>query len=1367
MSHARLKSLTTLVIVIAFLAVFTLAGCGGGGSSGGGGGISGGGGTGGGTTATVTALQMTPASPSVPAGMTQQLTVMGVMSNSTTVDMTSSVAYSSSDATIASVDAKGLAIGNKVGAATITAKDPKSGLTASVVLTVTNADLKVIMIPITDTAKPFLPAGMQEQLACVGNFTDGDDYDLTDDVLWSSTNPAVATVSNDPGSWGLVTGVSVGDAEITATFIEKGVKGMGRDVRAGFKLSVTNATLKSIQVTSSSSTLPKGNSMSFVATGIFSDKTTMDISSVVTWTSSNAAFVTISNAPGTHGLATAVAPGAVTIAATYMGISGSKPLTATAAVLVSIQVNLPAPSVACGFPQQFTAVGVYSDKTTLNITTAVTWQSSNLAVATISNAAGSNGLASTLSTGSSIITATDPATGISGTSSLTVTSAVLTSITLSPLNQSLPLGNTQQYAATGHFSNGTTQDFTTLVSWSSSDSSVASISNAAGSEGFMSSLKVGATTITALHVATGINASTPLNITNATLASIAVTPANSSIGKWTEAQFMAMGTYTDNTTQDITMSVTWSSSLPTVATIANAAGVEGLAVGILDGNTVITATDPATAISGSTNLNVKTASLASITISPTNASLAKGLTSQYSAVGVYTDASVQDLTNQVTWESMNPAVATIGNGGAMGGMIMGSDMNPKGIATALSVGMADILATHPGTGINNMTSLTVNAAVLMSIELLPRHSVLSTDTNWQFTANGLYSDGSKVDLTALVDWASSNPAAATIDNLVMKGLATPASPTSVGVTTITATDLGSGISGSTQLAVKVRIAPATIPKFVTPLPQPPLMQAVEPNYYEVKIEQIQQQMLPPGFPMTTLWAYGQANSICMFPAPTIVTFQGTPISVKFTNNLPPDHIFPIDYTVEGSEADVPENRVSIHLHGAVVKPEYDGHPLQWFTPGNAQVGSHFNSNTMVYPNIQDACTLWYHDHAMGITRLNPMAGMAGFYLLFDNVELGLNLPGDPVNDLGHLLGICLQDKSFYTDGTMYYPTDPPQIDPGFRIQPSAVPEFFGDCSVVNGVTWPYQAVDGRKYRIRLLNGSNARFYHIWLDADPSMASVPGAGPQFIHIGTEQGLLAAPLYKSDILIAPGERMDLVIDFKGFEGQTLYLHNDAAAPYNSGDPITLFPDLATLMQFRVNAAPVADPTVVPAALRPITWLDPATAVATRDLNLIELADQFGRIMPMINMDHFMAPVTEKPKLGDTEIWNWINVTMDFHPLHTHLVKFHLLERRPIMTDPMWDPTMPAPPPGTNYKADYYLAKTNGQPLPNVANYYSGPADPVDPNDPDYFGWKDTIICPASYVTKVIMRFEGFPGQYVFHCHILEHEEHDMMRNMDVQP
>ena len=454
---------------------------------------------------------------------------------------------------------------------------------SSIHLTAKNATL--VSIGVTP-ANPNLPQGLTRQFTATGTYSDSSTQDLTAQVAWGSSNTGVATID----SAGLATSVAAGTPTITATL------GL---VSGNTTLTVTNATLSSIAVTPTNPSIANGTTRQFTATGTYSDFTTQDLTTQVTWSSSNNTVATISNAGGSQGLATSVAAGGpITITATLGLVSGNTTLTVTAATLTSIAVTPTNPSIAKGTTQQFTATGTFSDSTTQDLTTQVTWSSSATGVATISNAGGSQGLASSVAVGSTTITATLGL--VSGNTTLTVTAATLSTIAVTPANPSLPLGLTRQFTATGTFSDSTTQDLTTQVTWSSSSPGVATISNASGSKGLATSVAAGTTIITA--TLGSVSGNTTLTVNAVTLVSITVTPANPTLTKGTTQQFTATGTYSDFSTQNLTTSVTWSSSKSAVVSISNAGGSKGLAKAKRIGTATIRAT--LGSISGSTSVTV-------------------------------------------------------------------------------------------------------------------------------------------------------------------------------------------------------------------------------------------------------------------------------------------------------------------------------------------------------------------------------------------------------------------------------------------------------------------------------------------------------------------------------------------------------------------------------------------------------------------------------------------------------------------------------------------------------------------------------------------------------------------------------------------
>jgi spore coat protein A, manganese oxidase len=479
-------------------------------------------------------------------------------------------------------------------------------------------------------------------------------------------------------------------------------------------------------------------------------------------------------------------------------------------------------------------------------------------------------------------------------------------------------------------------------------------------------------------------------------------------------------------------------------------------------------------------------------------------------------------------------------------------------------------------------------------------------------------------------------------------------------------------------------------------------------------------------PPTRIWGYNGT-----WPGPTLEVRTGQAFSVKWSNALPQKHFLTIDPTIHGAAVGVPEVRTVVHVHGAKVLPDSDGYPESWITP-DGKTGPTYNPNPSHYPNDQSATTLWYHDHALGITRLNVVAGLAGVYVIRDDQEDALNLPSG-----SYELPLLIQDRSFLADGSLWYPPAPQGTHPMW------MQEYFGASICVNGKATPYLDVEPRKYRFRMVNGSNSRFYHLTLvgtDKTGKPTGQPVDAPPFRQIGADAGLLPAPLSSHYLIFSPGERFDVVIDFTDHAGEYLAMTNDAPAPYARGGEVVP----SEVMLFRVNK-PLAgnDTSSLPDTLVPFTSLNPDQAVRERVLALTEMdrpADGYTMI-GLLGQKHWDDPITEDPKAGSMEIWSFVNTTGDVHPMHIHLVRFQVLNRQP-------------------FDVKQYLQ--SGKLV------YTGV--PMAPESNERPAWKDTVKTYAGYITRVIARFDlpvgtqVTPGQefrYVWHCHVLEHEDNEMMR------
>ena len=428
------------------------------------------------------ALKVAPVDSSIAPGTTLQFTATGTFADNSKRIVTA-VTWGSSDTSIATISTQGLATATmNIGTAIISAIS--EGITGTTALTTSHVN----SIAVTPASPPCIAPGTTQQFSATGTLASGTDQNLTSFATWTSLDTGVATVSDAAGSKGLATAVAAGTANIQATY------------DAVFSsATLSSSAVASIVTSPTSTSIPKGTDQQFTAIGTLSGGCNMqDVTSLATWTTSNAAVATVGDAPGLKGLATAVNTGTAAITASIDSVPTSPAtLTVTQAVLQSIQITPISPSIALGQTQQFFATGTFSDGTTLDLTSSVTWNSSDTGTATISNTSGTRGLATSHAEGTATITAT--LNGISSNpASLTITSPILVSVTIAPSNPSILAGLTIQFFATGTFSDGTTQDFTSIVTWSSSNSTtVASISNASGSQGLASSFNAGVTTITA------------------------------------------------------------------------------------------------------------------------------------------------------------------------------------------------------------------------------------------------------------------------------------------------------------------------------------------------------------------------------------------------------------------------------------------------------------------------------------------------------------------------------------------------------------------------------------------------------------------------------------------------------------------------------------------------------------------------------------------------------------------------------------------------------------------------------------------------------------------------------------------------------
>ncbi len=573
-----------------------------------------------------------------------------------------------------------------------------------------------------------------------------------------------------------------------------------------------------------------------------------------------------------------------------------------------------------------------------------------------------------------------------------------------------------------------------------------------------------------------------------------------------------------------------------------------------------------------------------------------------------------------------------------------------------------------------------------------------------------------------------------------------------------------------QSATPVRISGATYPtKFTKQLPRPPRINLTGLiSTAAINMEQFSQQVLT-GYPKTKLYGYGNLLGRPSWPGPTIVAMKNRTTRVLWRNNLPPgrgsvadSHLLKVDKSLEMAlpSRALPAGNIPTvpHLHGSHVEPESDGHPEAWFTQNSTQRGGNWGKHLYEYENTQRAATLWYHDHAIGITRLNVYAGLAGAYILRDPRERML-VRNHVLPDDDHEVELIIQDRFFTDDGQLDLPVATNPVN-------GVTASLFGDFICVNGMPWPVLDVEPRKYRFRIVNGSDSRIKNLELN---------DANASFLFVGTELGLLRQAIQRRRVPIAPGERYDVVIDFTGFAGKEITMTNAGPGGVfvgyrNAAGVVTNNPDdtpfgfgappnpasTGLVMKFRVGKKRSFLPN---ATVQPGTILgepmEDLIATKTRGVLAYQGRDGYNRATEFLgSMEHGTAEwhekATEVVKLGDTEVWEFHNLSPVAHPVHIHLVDFQVIGRQPLS-------------PFT--KEDIALQMCNG--LPATGARVTSGAEPIGVERPaeEYErGPKDTVIAYPNEVTRVVARFDK-PGEYIWHCHILHHEDHAMMRPLIV--
>ncbi|XP_074571776.1 multicopper oxidase LPR1 homolog 1-like [Curcuma longa] len=502
-------------------------------------------------------------------------------------------------------------------------------------------------------------------------------------------------------------------------------------------------------------------------------------------------------------------------------------------------------------------------------------------------------------------------------------------------------------------------------------------------------------------------------------------------------------------------------------------------------------------------------------------------------------------------------------------------------------------------------------------------------------------------------------------------------------------------------------------------------------------------------PNTTVFAFGTTAAAASFPGPTIEALRAVPLWVTWENHLPSTHILPWDPTIHVARprhgAGVP---TVVHLHGGVVAPADDGYADAWFTSGFADTGPNWTKPNYLYPNVQGAGNLMYHDHTFGLTRVNILAGLVGAYIIRDPVREGrYNLPNGSFD-----LELLIADRIFATDGSIYMNATGrvPEVHPQWRA------EYFGQVITVNGKAWPYLTVRRRRYRFRIMNVSNARYYNLTLS---------GGRLPFFVIGSDGSYLARPVATRSILLSVAEIFDVIVDFSATNATEIELLNHAPYPYRPTGTAVEGTDLGRVMKFVIRQTPTRIPANR-APILPTSLIDYATAIedeatTTRYIAFYEYFRSGHITHLLINGKNVTDPVTETPKTGSTEVWHVINLTGDDHPLHIHVATFQAVRTTELVDV-------------GNFTA--CMQRLSDPAACDIAAHAVGSVT----YPPEYERtWKNVAKMPPSTMTTIVAKFriaetdQAFPFDataepgYFYHCHILDHEDNVMIRPLKLIP
>ncbi|QFU21611.1 Ig-like domain-containing protein [Shewanella eurypsychrophilus] len=688
------------------------------------------------TDAVIESIELTPLDYITPAGTQVKYTSRARFSDASVHDITLLGYWQSSELSVANIGISGAKAGvahaKAVGVTEISID--YMGLKQTTTLTVTDAAVSGLQVTPKNLRKP---QGTRGQYSAIANYTDGHTQDVTSIATWSSANSNIVSIVTSGINGGYATANDVGTTVIQATYAgfkassgqlapsSSSVQSTASSISDSTSATVTNAVLEKLILSPLTASISAGNTQQYNLTGIFSDGSSKEVTEFADWQVESSNIAVIDG----KGNALGLVPGWTAILASYLGAQAKAALIVTDAVIESLQVTPIQNQLPVGEKQQLIATAFYSDGHSSDVTQVSTWSSDGSSIVEVVSFGIDAGLAHALSAGDTSITANFD--GLQASAAFVVTDAILESVTLSPVHSSVAAGNSQQYQFTGIFSDGSNRDLTKVSNWQSSEGSVASVNRFGLAQTYID----GTTQVKASYI--GFSAKATLDVTDASLTGLQVTPANESVPLGTSGQYIAMAFYSDGHSSDVTQLATWSAVDSSIVNIIATGVTGGFAEAIGVGGTQVQASFET--LADSVEVSVTDVVLESYVVSPVSATVAAGLTQTYQATGIFSDGSNKDLTHFSNWQSSEPSIATL---------------DRKGLATSYTAGKVTVTAKY--IGFTATAKLTVTDAELSFIQVTPANVKVPVATEGQFEAWAFYSDNHSEEITKVASWTSLN-----------------------------------------------------------------------------------------------------------------------------------------------------------------------------------------------------------------------------------------------------------------------------------------------------------------------------------------------------------------------------------------------------------------------------------------------------------------------------------------------------------------------------------------------------------------------------------------------------------------------------------